>query len=124
MQMHRAVKRFSLFLLIGVAGTAPAQNIVPNPNFDTQLSPWAQFLSSAPDPSGAGAAPIWIAVDISNSPSSGAGQVNIDASTPAGDAASGIAQCVDLPGAPTSINIVNYGMSFRVPAATTADAAI
>ena len=31
---------------------------------------------------------------------------------------------MDLPGAPTSINIVNYGMSFRVPAATTADAAI
>lgn len=124
MHKHRALGRIALaFLLLGVAGSASAQNVVSNPQFDTQLAPWAQFLSAAPDPNGAGAAPTWIAVDINNSPSSGAGQVNINTSTPAGDAASGIAQCVDFGGA-TPISFINYGMSFRVPAATTADAAI
>jgi len=116
--------RISLtFLMMWTAGSVFAQNIVSNPNFDTQLAPWAQFLSSAPDPAGAGAAPTRIAVDINNSPSSGAGQVNINTTTPAGDAASGIAQCVDF-GALTAISFMNYGMSFRIPAATTADAAI
>jgi hypothetical protein len=124
MHKHRAFGYPALaFLLLAVAGSVSAQNIVPNPGFDTTLIPWTQFLSSAPDPNGAGAAPIWIPVDINNSPSSGAGQVNIDATTPAGDAASGIVQCVNFAAA-TSINFVNYGMSFRVPAATTGDGAI
>jgi len=124
MHKYRALRHIALaFLLLAVAGNLSAQNVVLNPNFDTQLSPWTQFLSAAPDPSGAGAAPMWVAVDISNSPSSGAGQININTTTPAGDAASGIAQCVDF-GAATSISFINYGMSFRIPAATTADTAI
>jgi len=123
MQKHRALWRISLaFCCLCSAATALAQNVAPNANFDTQLPPWAQFLSSAPDPTGAGAAPTWVAVDTGGSASSGSAQVDINTNTAAADAASGIAQCVDF--APMAISLVNYGMSFRVPAATTSDGAI
>ena len=124
MHQHRASRFVLVGVLLFLAVSGRAQNIVPNATFDTQLAPWAAFLSSAPDPNGAGAPPIWVSNDIGSSPSSGSGQVNIDASTPAADAASGIAQCIDFSGGATSINLINYGMSFRVPAATTADGAI
>jgi hypothetical protein len=124
MYRHRALGCvLSVFLFIW-AGSALAQNIVPNNNFDTQLPPWAQFLSSAPDPIGAGATPIWQAVDSGSSPSSGSALVDIDTTTPAGDAASGIAQCVDFATPSTIVTLVNYGISFRVPAATTADGSV
>jgi hypothetical protein len=112
----------ALFLLFGIAGTAFAQNIVPNQNFDTQVPPWLQYLSSAPDPAGAGAAPAWSSSDINNSPSSGSALVDIDTSTPAVNAASGISQCVDF--AATSVSLVNYGIGIRVPSTTTTDASI
>jgi hypothetical protein len=99
-----------------------AQNIVPNPNFDTQLPPWAQFLSSAPDPVGTGAAPTWLSVDINNNPGSGAAQVDITTVQPMANAASGIAQCVDFASMPVSL--INYGIGLRVPTTTTTDGSI
>jgi len=99
-----------------------AQNITPNPNFDTQLSPWVQYQSSPPDPNGAGASAFLGTVDINNSPTSGSGRVTIDTSQPAANAASGIAQCVDF--SSTSISLINYGINVRVPSATTTDASI
>jgi len=122
MHQHRASRLVFLGLLLFFAAGSHAQNIVPNATFDTQLSPWTTFLSSAPDPVGAGAAPVWVSNDIGNSPSSGSGQVDINTSAPAGDAASGIAQCVNFPS--TLVTLVNYGISVRVPTTTTTDNSI
>jgi|SRR5690242_16206086 len=113
-----ALALVSFFLVSNVA----AQNVAPNQNFDTQLAPWTLFQSSPPDPSGSGASAWLGTVDINNNPGSGSGRVTIDTSQPAANAASGIAQCVDF--ASTQINLVNYGVFVRVPAATTTDAAI
>jgi len=122
MHQHRASRLVFPGLLLFFAAGSHAQNIVPNATFDTQLSPWTTFLSSAPDPVGAGAAPVWVSNDIGNSPSSGSGQVDINTSAPAGDAASGIAQCVNFPS--TLVTLVNYGISVRVPTTTTTDNSI
>jgi len=122
MHQHRASRLVFPGLLLFFAAGSHAQNIVPNATFDTQLSPWATFLSSAPDPVGAGAAPVWVSNDIGNSPSSGSGQVDINTSAPAGDAASGIAQCVNFPS--TLVTLVNYGISVRVPTTTATDNSI
>ena len=101
-----------------------AQNLVPNPNFDTVLAPWAQFLSSAPDPVGAGAAPVRVgSPDFNASPGSGSALVDINTTTPATNAASGISQCFNFSAA-TPVNFVNYGSSFLVPATTTTDSSI
>jgi hypothetical protein len=100
-----------------------AQNVVPNPNFDNVLAPWAQYLTAAPDPIGAGAAPKWVASPDINGGASGSALVDMATSPPTPDAtnaASGISQCVNL-GSVVSVNFVNYGGSFLVPAATAAD---
>jgi hypothetical protein len=103
--------------------SAHAQNLVPNPDLNTVLAPWAQFLSSAPDPVGVGAAPVWVAApDFNASPLSGSALVDINTTTQATNAASGIAQCFNF--AATPVNFVNYGGSFLVPATTTADSSI
>jgi hypothetical protein len=100
-----------------------AQNLVPNPNFDTVLAPWAQFLSSAPDPVGVGAAPVRVAApDFNASAGSGSALVDINTTTPATNAASGIAQCFNFTATP--VNFVNYGGSFLVPATTITDSSI
>jgi hypothetical protein len=102
---------------------AHAQTIVPNPNLDTQLPPWSQFLSSAPDPVGAGAAPTWVASpDMTGSTLSGSAAVHIDASGSA-NAVSGMAQCFDF-GSAATVNFFNYGMSFWVPPSTTEDGSV
>ena len=122
MHQHRASRLVFSVSLLCAAVCSHAQNIASNPNFDTQLPPWAQYLSSAPDPSGAGTA-VWLGtVDINSNPNSGSARVDIDASQPAVNAASGIAQCVDF--ASTSISLINYGIFVRVPAATTTDSSI
>ena len=103
---------------------AHAQNQVSNPDFNTVLLPWAQFLSSAPDPAGAGALPVRVASpDFNSIPASGSALVDINATVAAPDAASGIVQCVTF-GVPASVSFVNYGGSFLVPATTIADSAI
>jgi len=102
---------------------AHAQNLVPNPNLDGVLAPWGQYLTAAPDPTGVGAAPLHVALpDFNNNPASGSALVDINTSTPATNAASGIAQCFNF--AATPVNFVNYGGSFLVPAATTTDGSI
>jgi len=112
-----------LLLLLGFTPGALAQNLVPNPNFDAVLAPWTQFLSAAPDPAGAGAAPARVASpDFNSSPGSGSALVDINTTTPATNAASGISQCFNFSATP--VNFVNYGGSFLVPATTTADGAI
>lgn len=124
MRKYRGVRVLSALPLLWIAVTATAQNIAPNQNFDTQLAPWAQFVSSAPDPNGAPVTgPTWLNnVDINNNPASGSGFVDIDTSQPQANAASGIAQCVDF--GSTSVSLVNYGINVRVPAATTTDSSI
>lgn len=102
-------------LLAAMAPALHAQNAIPNPQFDTQLAPWAPFTSSAPDPVGVGAAPLWVATpDITGNPASGSAQVSLDGVAMATNAASGIAQCVEFD-SPTLVNYIYYGMSFRVP---------
>ena len=104
--------------------SAHAQNLVPNPNFDIVLAPWAQFLSSAPDPLGVGAAPVRVAApDVNTNPGSGSALVDINTTTPAINGASGISQCFNFP-APTPVNFVNYGGSFLLPATTITDSSI
>ena len=123
MHQHRAWG-FIFPGLLCLAASSPAQNVAPNQNFDTGLAPWGQFLSAAPDPSGSGAAPSWLSsIDYSNSASSGAAQIDIDTTTPAADAASGIVQCVNF-ASPTTINILNYGINVRVPTTTSTDGGI
>jgi len=123
MVQHRASLLVFAGLLLFVA-SSPAQNVASNQNFDTGLSPWGQFLSSLPDPTGTGAAPSWLAaIDYSNNAGSGSAQVDIDATTPAADAASGIAQCVNFIAA-TPVNLVNYGINIRVPTTTSTDGSI
>lgn len=99
-----------------------AQNVVVNSNFDTVLAPWAQYLSADPDPTGAGAAPIWVASPNFTAGVSGSALVDMTASptTPdATNASSGISQCVNF--TPVAVNFVNYAGSFLVPAATADD---
>jgi hypothetical protein len=120
----KLVIRALMVVVVCFVAHAHAQNLVPNPNFDTVLAPWAQFLSSAPDPVGVGAAPVWAATpDFNASPGSGSALVDINTTTPAINGASGIAQCFNFP-APMPVNFVNYGGSFLVPAATTRDSSI
>jgi hypothetical protein len=124
-QRQRVSALFTMmFVCAGFLATpAQAQNLVPNPDFDSVLAPWAQFLSSAPDPVGAGAAPVRVASpDFNSSPLSGSALVDISTPTAATNAASGISQCFNFSG--PSVNFVNYGGSFLVPATTTADSAI
>jgi len=96
-----------------------AQNLVQNPNFNATLVPWTQFLSSAPDPAGAGTA-TWVpSPDADNNAGSGSAAVTIAAAPAATNAASGIDECV--PFASTLVSTVNYGASVRLPAADPAD---
>lgn len=122
---RRRAECFAVFIVLSFASLAAvAQNVVPNPSLDTQLSPWTAFLSSSPDPDGAGASPAWSATpDYNANPASGSALIDIDTAAPAADAMSGIAQCFDLP-AVTPISSLNYAMSFLVPAATTGDNSI
>jgi hypothetical protein len=113
---------FVAALLIAYVTPGFAQNILVNPSFDAVLTPWTQFLSSAPDPTGSGTAPSHAGVDINNNAASGSALVDIDTSTPAGDAASGISQCVNF--VATAINFINYGINVRVPTTTTTDASV
>lgn len=115
---------FVLNALCAASTSVHAQNLVPNPNFNTTLAPWTQFLSSAPDPDGAGGPPVRVASpDLNASPSSGSALIDIDTTTAAPNAASGIAQCFDFP-APTAVNFVNYGMNFLIPSTTTTDGSL
>ncbi|HSX58941.1 MAG TPA: hypothetical protein VLF18_01960 [Tahibacter sp.] len=116
----RAVAIAAVFAAIAPA--LFAQTIVPNPHLDAQLPPWAAFASSAPDPVGAGEAPVWQSPpDVDNAPSSGSSRVRLSPSSP--NAASGMAQCFDF-AVPTSINFINYGMAFYVPSAASLDGAV
>jgi|KBSSwiStaDraftv2_1062776.scaffolds.fasta_scaffold234259_2 hypothetical protein len=124
MHQHRVSWLVISGLLLSAAVSSHAQNVAPNQNFDAGLAPWTQFLSTAPDPSGAGAAPTWLsAIDYTSSSSSGSAQVDINTTQPVGDAASGIAQCVNFVSA-TSVSLVNYGISVRVPTTTSTDGSI
>jgi hypothetical protein len=110
---------FTAFLFL-LASPAFAQNLVQNPDFNTALPPWTQFLSSAPDPAGAGTA-TWVASpDLNSNPASGSAAITIAASPAAQNAASGIDECFAFAGG-TMVSSVNYGASFLVPAANAAD---
>lgn len=118
----RSTRASWMIVALLVAAPVHAQNVLPNPNFDTVLAPWAQYLSADPDPVGAGAAPIWVASPNFSVGVSGSALVDMTASptTPdATNAASGISQCVNF--TPVAVNFVNYGGSFLVPVATAAD---
>lgn len=108
-------------------GQARAQNVIQNPNFDTALAPWLTFLSAPPDPTGAGAAPSWVASPDINGGLSGSALVDISTSPTVPDAtnaASGISQCIDFHTTPVAVDFVDYGMSFLIPSATIADGGV
>ncbi|WP_440224429.1 hypothetical protein ACQQ2N_04210 [Dokdonella sp. MW10] len=99
------------------APAALAQTIVPNPYLHNDLAPWSAFTSTAPDPIGSGAAPVWQpSPDVNSSAASGSARITLAPSAPG--AASGIAQCVDF-GMPTAVSFYNVDMAFHV-----ADAAV
>lgn len=119
----------SLLLLISALGAsgAYAQNVVQNANFQSDLTAWTQYLSAAPDPVGAGAAPSWVAAPDINGGGSGSALLDITTSPTQNDAtnaASGISQCIDFHNSPVAVHFVDYGMSFLVPATTADDGSI
>ena len=121
-------RALAIFLAVAAATLfAPpvdAQNQVLNSNFNASLTNWSQFLASAPDPSGVGAA-IWVSSpDADNNPASGSASLSMDTSSAGANEAAGIRQCVSFAGGSTAVNSVNYGMSFQVPPATTADGGV
>jgi len=118
-----AIRAVLVLVVMCFATHAQAQNQVVNPDFNSVLLPWTQFLSSAPDPVGAGAAPVRVASpDFNGSALSGSALVDINATVAAPDAASGITECVSF--TPILVTFVNYGGSFLLPATTIADSAI
>lgn len=124
----RIVRRLTQFLVLWVTFSAPeswAQNLATNSDFEATLAPWSQFLSSSPDPLGAGAAPQWAAVPDYSGNSSGSALIAIasTASTDATNAASGIDQCVPL-SLPTPVHFVHYAGSFFVPTSVAIDASV
>ena len=101
---------------------ASAQTLVPNAHLDTGLAPWTRFVSSSPDPAGAGEEPAWQSPPDANSlETSGSARVRLTPSSR--NAKSGIAQCFDF-AAPTSVDFLNYGMAFYVPTAAALDGAM
>lgn len=119
------IKALAVLFSVGFATHAAAQNIVINPNFNAPVTlvPWTQFLSSSPDPTGVGASPsAATSPDVNSSPTSGSALTDINATTKAVNAASGISQCIDF--GSTTVNFVNYGASIFVPVATTTDGGI
>ena len=120
-----SIQALVVLLLVGFAGHATAQNIVVNPAFNAPVTlvPWTTFLSASPDPTGTGAAPNAAASpDVNSSATSGSALIDINATTPAVNAASGITQCIDF--GTTTITLLNYGTNLFVPAATTTDGGI
>lgn len=121
------VRFFAALATLLCIGAAQAQNIVQNPNLDTVLTPWLTFLSASPDPTGAGAAPGWVAAPDVNGGLSGSALIDISTSPSSPDAtnaASGISQCIDFHATPVAVNFVDYGMSFLIPSTTVADAGV
>ena len=116
----------ALAALLG-AGQVRAQNVIQNPNFDTDLTPWLAYLSATPDPTGAGAAPVWVASPDVNGGLSGSALIDISTSPTMPDAtnaASGISQCIDFHTTPVAVDFVDYGMSFLIPTTTTTDGGV
>lgn len=112
-------------LLVAGLSAAQAQTLVPNAHLDTALAPWTAFVSAAPDPAGMGNAPLWQATpDVDANPASGSTLIHITTAAPAANAASGIAQCFDFAGGPAPVSFINYGMAFRLPAATPIDGGV
>ena len=121
-RVRAALRAVAALLVVVAAPALHAQTIVPNPHLDTQLPPWAAFVSASPDPAGAGEAPLWQSPpDVNGAVTSGSSRVRLTPSLP--NAASGVAQCFDF-AAPTSVEFLNYGMAFYVPAAAALDGAV
>lgn len=117
-----AVRALAALVVVTAAPALLAQTLVPNPQLDTQLAPFQTFLSAAPDPVAAGAAPAWQSPpDVNASPTSGSALVHL--SPTATNAKSGVVQCFDFP-APTSVNFVNYSVAFFAANAAALDGAV
>jgi hypothetical protein len=113
----------AMIALFAFGAPALAQNLVPNPDFNTVLAPWVQFLSSAPDPTGVGAAPVRVAPPDFNNSGGGSARIDINTTTAAVNAASGISQCFNF-ATPTAVNLVDYGAELLVPSTTTTDSSL
>jgi hypothetical protein len=125
LRRFRAVDRVTVMAaLFCFAAAAHAQNTVQNPNFATSLPPWALFLSSAPDPVGSGSA-TWTATQDASGVlgTSGAGQVDLNASPATAHAAAGISQCIVF-ASPTTVLQANYGARFKIPTSDAADGSV
>lgn len=113
------------WLLVALSFAAPihAQNAVPNPDFNTVLAPWGQFLSAAPDPVGVGAAPVRVAPPDFNNSGGGSARIDINTTTAVVNAASGISQCFDFASS-TVVNLIDYSAELLVPTTTTTDSSL
>ncbi len=115
-RLPRYGSRLIALVAVLVAGTAGAQNLLPNPNFNppSTLVPWTVSVSQAPDdPAGSGTTAWAGAQDVGNSPASGSAQVQLDAAPALARAAVGIRQCIAF--ASTTVSTANYGARFKVP---------
>jgi hypothetical protein len=119
---YKVARRALALATAMLAPALPAQTLVPNAHLDTGLAPWLRFVSSSPDPVGAGEEPAWqSAPDVNSQETSGSARVRLTPSSQ--NAKSGIAQCFDF-AAPTSVDFLNYGMAFYVPTAAALDGAM
>jgi hypothetical protein len=104
--------------VVATSTSVRAQNQVTNSNFDSALAPWAGFGSTAPDPTGSGAASWTSAHNLDELPGSGSSDTTLTAlaGQPA-NASFGIRQCIALPGGPVSVTEASYEASFLARAA-------
>ncbi|MEO6325225.1 MAG: hypothetical protein ABIT01_21240 [Thermoanaerobaculia bacterium] len=100
--------------LFALSHAAFAQNLLQNSGFDTALTSWTSYQTSAPDPVGTGTG-VWSATqDVSSSPVSGSANVSFAATPTGANAGYGISQCVDL-SALQPVTTATFGARFKVP---------
>jgi hypothetical protein len=109
----------SSLALFALGQPAVAQNLVQNSRFDTDLTSWATYASSAPDPVGTGVA-AWDAQDVDGDLASGSAGVDFAATPTGANAAFGISQCIDL-AAVQPVTSAVFGTRFKLPTNQTAD---
>lgn len=111
----RPVLVFLVTLLSPLA--AMGQNLLSNSNFNGSQAPWLAFGSVLPNPVASGAA-NWTNAANNDNIMNGSGSMEtvLSGSLPlAANAAFGVRQCVQLPGAPLVVTDANYAARFLAP---------
>lgn len=102
---------------------AMGQNLLSNSNFNGSQAPWLDFGSVLPNPVASGAV-SWTNAANNDNIINGSGSVETVLSgplPPAANAAFGVRQCIQLPGAPLVVTEANYAARFLAPTSNPAD---